>query len=232
MSDETREFFACKECGADELLVVREYSETTHAVWTLPCHCGEGQGGLAAKRTQSVTRFHKEGGPLDESHQWKTVADFSESDVEEHEESDPEEEVYCPSCCGDADPEDWDTEEKTEEEDSECYVRCAGCGREIEFGWSHQGRGGRIWPVETSDFNPWKSWPEARYVEHWRVEGWLHPLEVKDAARNLRLPEGEVRRLIEQGELPKHPKSRKLATDRYAVADYAGRVGKAGQSLL
>jgi len=47
------------------------------------------------------------------------------------------------------------------------YVRCAHCDREIKFGWSHPERGGRIWPVEAACYNPWKSWPEARYRKGW-----------------------------------------------------------------
>ncbi len=40
------------------------------------------------------------------------------------------------------------------------YVNCAGCDREIEFGWSQSNRGGRIFPVECSDFIPGKYSPE------------------------------------------------------------------------
>ena len=49
----------------------------------------------------------------------------------------------------------------------EFYVHCDGCDREIEFGWSHPDRGGRIWPVECEGFNPWKSWPDPRFKESW-----------------------------------------------------------------
>lgn len=55
------------------------------------------------------------------------------------------------------------------------YLRCDNCYREIEFGWSHPDRGGRIWPVEASCFNPWKSWPEPRYRKSWQRRGWLRP---------------------------------------------------------
>ena len=41
-----------------------------------------------------------------------------------------------------------------------------------------------------------------------------------EAAKVLRVSEAEVRALIEQGELPRHPTARGLATDMYAVADY------------
>jgi len=91
--------------------------------------------------------------------------------VEEAEEIETIEEelddqVECYNCLEDAGEQSWTTEVESSEidEDShEFYVHCAGCDREIEFGWSHPGRGGRIWPAECNDFNPWKSWPEPRY---------------------------------------------------------------------
>jgi hypothetical protein len=57
----------------------------------------------------------------------------------------------------------------------EFYVFCAGCDREIEFGWSRPDRQGRIWPVEAGDFNPEQTWPETRYREAWAARDWLGP---------------------------------------------------------
>jgi len=53
------------------------------------------------------------------------------------------------------------------------YVNCADCDREIEFGWSQPNRGGRIYPVECSDFFPEKVWPDPKYVNVWQQRGWL-----------------------------------------------------------
>jgi hypothetical protein len=53
------------------------------------------------------------------------------------------------------------------------YVNCASCDREIEFGWSQANRGGGIFPVECSDFNPEGIWPEPRYLDSWHQKGWL-----------------------------------------------------------
>ena len=65
---------------------------------------------------------------------------------------------------------------REEDPDShEFYVNCTDCDGKIEFGWSHPDRGGRIWPAECSDFNPWKSWPEPRYRDSWITKGWLRP---------------------------------------------------------
>ena len=61
------------------------------------------------------------------------------------------------------------------EDSHEFHVCCNGCNREIEFGWSHPDRGGRIWPAECSDFNPWKCWAESRYIEKWKDKDWLRP---------------------------------------------------------
>jgi hypothetical protein len=53
------------------------------------------------------------------------------------------------------------------------YVNCADCDREIEFGWSQPNRGGRIFPVECSDFLPGEIWPEPRYLDSWHQKHWL-----------------------------------------------------------
>ncbi|MGB3478357.1 MAG: hypothetical protein WBB67_04270 [bacterium] len=66
-------------------------------------------------------------------------------------------------------------EAEVDEDSEEFYLRCNGCNKEIEFGWSHPDRGGRIWPSECIDFNPWLCWPEPRYREKWAKKGWLRP---------------------------------------------------------
>jgi len=53
------------------------------------------------------------------------------------------------------------------------YVNCADCDREIEFGWSQPNRGGRIYPIECSDFILEKVWPDPKYVNVWQQRGWL-----------------------------------------------------------
>ena len=45
------------------------------------------------------------------------------------------------------------------------FVNCASCDREIEFGWESPNWGGRIFPVECSDFIPEKIWPKPRYLD-------------------------------------------------------------------
>ena len=100
------------------------------------------------------------------------------------------------------------------------YVRCGGCRREIEFGWSHPERAGRIWPAECSDFNPWKGVPEPRFTESWHKKGWLRPIPAKDVAQSLGCSVAEAEELILSGKLARHPKSRDVATDCFALAQY------------
>jgi hypothetical protein len=71
----------------------------------------------------------------------------------------------------------WDEEfhDEPKAADEEFYVNCEGCEREIEFGWTHPDRGGRIWPAECADFNPGMCWPEPRYREAWAEKNWLQP---------------------------------------------------------
>lgn len=109
-----------------------------------------------------ISEYHRvkwrEWGSLDDYHQWE----YDEGELIERET-------------------DWEIEgsfpegEELDLDSVEFFVNCADCDREIEFGWSHPDRMGRIWPAECSDFNPWKSWPEPRYRENWKNKNWLRP---------------------------------------------------------
>jgi len=144
--------FTCKTCGGHDLTVSR--------VWTI----------LAGPDTESW----QEWGPLDSDHNWRfefkekiekeevevedDLADFAEY-TKDNSTSKPEEyEIYEP--------------EDNHGNDS-FYVNCASCDREIEFGWELANRGGRIFPVECSDFNPGDIYPEPRYLDSWHQKGWL-----------------------------------------------------------
>jgi hypothetical protein len=167
--------FTCKECGAHNLRVVWQYETVTNYTQNLECECGKGEDDLAATREIEIRKIHEAWGYLDENHRWSE---------EEEEEIDSEEEevnfeVFCSECFEEASSDDWETtdpEVEVDQESYEFYVRCDGCEREIEFGWSHPDRGGRIWTAEDTDFNPWKSWPEPRYRENWAKKGWLRPI--------------------------------------------------------
>ena len=179
MTAEEEFVFACKDCGADELVVECYRTYVTEIVETLACECGEILDDPAAEYTNYASETIREYGTLDEEHRWKAEdTEKLESETEEGEHL-----VHCAQCLNDASAEDWERSEGESEVDDdsiEFYVCCAGCDREIEFGWSHPDRGGRIWPAESSDFNPWKSWPEPRYRESWLKKGWIRPEFRKD----------------------------------------------------
>jgi hypothetical protein len=175
MSEEEN-LFTCKECGSHILRGEFEGSTVTTYTDKLECTCGEGENGVAATREHYVTRSYRAWGLLDDDHHYEE---------EDHEDLDTEDEdgdveIHCHKCYENASETDWeniDEEPEEDEESGEWYVRCDGCDREIEFGWSHPDRGGRIWPSECTDFNPWRSWPEPRYREKWGKKGWLRPEE-------------------------------------------------------
>jgi len=57
-------------------------------------------------------------------------------------------------------------------------------GREIEFGYSHPNKQGRIFlGNDDSDFNPWKTFPDDKYVDKWEGRGWLRPKRRKGPNR-------------------------------------------------
>jgi len=167
------EQYTCQACGCHEFYVEHYYTLTRYYVDTLPCECSYNDEDLAAMRNYSVSTVLREAGPLEEDHHW--TYDESPEEIDRWEDE-VEYEVYCPECAQSAERSDWETtEEDWEEDDHEFYVRCENCDREIEFGWSHPDRGGRIWPAEATDFNPWKSWPEPRYREAWLAKTWIRP---------------------------------------------------------
>ena len=88
---------------------------------------------------------------------------------------DPEEVDYGREGSIEIDEENETEDTAIDDKSHEYYVACMGCDREIEFGWSHRDRGGRIWPSECIDFNPWLCWPEPRYREKWAKKKWLRP---------------------------------------------------------
>jgi hypothetical protein len=147
--------FICKTCGSKRLTVSR--------IWlTL--------AGSEIERWQ-------ESGPLKTNHLWSFKL---RKKIEKEIDSNKKDEVKR-----------WDFSENTKNNSSykleeyktfalrgypigdKFYVNCAGCDREIEFGWSQPNRGGRIYPVECSDFISKEVWPDPKYVEVWRQRGWL-----------------------------------------------------------
>lgn len=154
MNDHRPWEFTCQSCGSHNLTV-------TH-VWNI----------LAGPQSESW----QEWGALDADHSWHF--DFKEKieTEEEDEEAEVERGDFGEFAEDDSDsePEEYETyEPEGDPQGDEFYVNCASCDREIEFGWSQPERGGRIYPVECSDFVPGEYWPEPRYWEAWQQKHWL-----------------------------------------------------------
>jgi hypothetical protein len=157
--------FTCKTCGGHELLVEHEYTLKELYSHSMPCNCGKGKWDLSATYSDwTMTRVIR-WGYLDDSHHW----DFPPDNVEELDQWTDDEEslaVYCPDCHQHIrdDPDVWPAKiTNTREDDERWAMRCAGCRREIPFGWSHPSRVGRIWPVECDDYVEGLSWIEPRW---------------------------------------------------------------------
>jgi hypothetical protein len=155
MNDHQPWEFTCKTCGSHRLTVTR--------VWKI----------LAGPDSESW----QEWGPLEADHHW--LFEFKER-IEKEKDKDNVDEVeqwdfgkYTKDNSS-SEPEEYEIYEPVNNPGNDkFYVNCAGCDREIEFGWSQPNRGGRIFPVECSDFIPGKYWPEPRYLDSWRQKGWL-----------------------------------------------------------
>lgn len=170
--------YTCESCGGHDFLVVTEWDSHTLIRMVLPCVCGEYD--IAAEREVLIRTSHKRVARLDSGHRSEEDEEAEFEDEQVDEDTDQEEvdcQVTCLACEEAAELTAWETKDEEEEvEDLEAIVevRCSNCEHEVEFGYSHLG-GGRIWPVESADFNPWKTFPAARFVEHWRRRGWLRP---------------------------------------------------------
>lgn len=170
----------CAGCGAHEFTVVHEFTLVRTVNIEVPCTCGALSG--PSTRTIVEKTFLRRWGPLDEDHgvEWEDEeTDGTDTIVDETE-------IGCPPCyeagIGDEDfvtiESDCEDPIRSDIDPNRFRVECDGCRREIEFGWSHPDRAGRIWPVEASDFNPMKSWPEPRFRDAWAERGWLRSAEV------------------------------------------------------
>ncbi len=183
---EDLDYFKCPDCGCRQLVLKHYYTISSYYAESLPCGCEESDDGVAYERKYTRTTSSLECYWLDDSHHFKERAeDYEDEDLEEPNEETDEENVFCSECYEIGIYDDCSIEYDPAEDEEETYdfiLICAECDKEIEFGWSHEDRGGRIWPEETikSDdieepFNPWKSFPEDKYIESWYEKGWLHP---------------------------------------------------------
>ncbi len=162
--------YMCEACGASEFSFVERTVERETVSEVLPCECGCSDE--AACRRAQTEEHHRHVFVLNDEHRAEKLnpPEMTDSFV-----GDKDEAVLCRYCTENAEEADWTKESEREQIDVRYEVRCSRCDHEVEFGWSHEGRGGRIWPCESADFNPWLSWPEPRFVEDWARRGWLRP---------------------------------------------------------
>jgi len=167
--------YTCQGCGCHQFHVVHQYAVARLHRETVECTCGQAEDGFAMDREFQTLTPHEVEYELDDEHR---IRDRVGELVDDSEEEEIYREVHCYRCLEEALEVDFEVDEdldKYEELDEEFWVRCGKCNREIEFGWSHPNRGGRIWTCEDTDFNPWKSWPEPRYWKSWLEKGWITP---------------------------------------------------------
>lgn len=155
MNDHQPWEFTCKTCGAHKLTVTR--------VWHI----------LAGRESERW----QEWGPLEANHLWHF--EFKEKIEEVKEDADDQmdyRQVFSEYAkdTSISKPMNYEIYERQDNPGNDMFfVNCAGCDREIEFGWSEPNRGGGIFPAECSDFIPEKLWPEPRYLKSWHEKNWL-----------------------------------------------------------
>ena len=174
--------YTCKKCGCHEFDVVHQFTEGRVYTQSVECDCEQSEDGIAMERQFETLTLHEIRYELQDDHRIGPAVDDQEEIDSSQEDPSQEEEieyqVHCPDCLEAAQETDIETEEdldKNEQLDDAFWVRCRNCDREIEFGWSHPDRGGRVWTCEDVDFNPWKSWPEPRYRKSWLEKDWIRP---------------------------------------------------------
>jgi hypothetical protein len=143
--------FTCTTCGGHKLNVYR--------IWNI----------LAGPESETW----QEWGPLEADHTWRFK--FKEK-IQKDKEDDTRRWNFREYTKDNSSsrPEEYEIFEPEDNPGNDMfYVNCAGCDREIEFGWSQPKRGGGIFPAECSDFNPEGIWPEPRYLDAWQKKGWL-----------------------------------------------------------
>ena len=164
--------YTCEQCGGHDFDVERSYVRLTTHTDTLICGCPAG-GDCAGHITRQDREIVTEWWQLDDDGEYTEMDEQGIDGDVENEEIDSE--VECPDCVSKAEPLDWardPCDSESEDIDEELYVKCESCGHEIEFGWSGPNRDGRIWPCESADFVPGRSWPEPRYRDAWLRRGW------------------------------------------------------------
>jgi hypothetical protein len=167
-------FFTCRQCGSRSVEYIAAIMTEDVTESSLPCRCGAADVALTRTVTRSM-HIQGSGHVLKDRQPHEEERDILDEEIEE--EHGP---VECQRCVNlFAGREDlWDVEEvsTTDEGDRDLTLHCGGCRREIEFGYSHESKQGRLWlDQDDRDFNPWKCFPDPRYREAWEARGWTRP---------------------------------------------------------
>ena len=174
LDEDQAEFFVCPHCGARELRFVRQRELSVTTETELECRCGDQD--CAATRSESITTLEEDHGYVGrDRHPHSESTDTLEALAQEEDV-----EVHCQRCYNlfKKRPDMWTQTSREVEEDErpELTICCAGCEKEIEFGYSHDNLVGRLWLAEGDRaFNPWRTFPDPKYVERWGPRGWLRP---------------------------------------------------------
>ena len=216
-------FFKCGNCGSNVLRATKSAKLKTAVESVLPCKCGETV--VAALRSELISAAVKQHGWLRDN---RAIGPDRREEIVETGR-DKKDKVSCGDCykknAGKLHL--WKEARRTVQADQgepDLTISCEGCGRQIEFGFAHRKSKGPIFLAEgDKDFQPWRIYPDPKYVDKWRERGWLRPMSPEEAAERLKLPVEQVVALINQGKLPRHKTAPQLTTDRYAVKAYLAR---------
>jgi hypothetical protein len=156
--------YTCPKCGHHDFKVEFTRSIIDKYEDTVPCSCSLEEDYAWVRTYENVQRV-MDSGWLDEYHDidW----DFTYEKLDDNGYDTLDEHIAC-HACAELNYDLIETEHLDVEEDDggEWLVRCGKCDEEIPFGWSHPHRGGRIWPVHSTDFEDGRSWMEERYQQY------------------------------------------------------------------
>jgi hypothetical protein len=169
-------FFKCKECGSRTLDVTWIIEITEICESELTCQCGA-EINAAYLRERIVTQEQRTGFLEQDRH---TRIEETET-LDELDREVEDEQIVCKKCYKKYKDELhlWcvsETHVTKDREEDDLTITCNGCGREIEFGYSHPNKQGRIFlGADDTEFNPYKTFPDPKYLDKWKNRGWLRP---------------------------------------------------------
>jgi hypothetical protein len=135
------------------------------------CLCGA-ELGYAAKRG---SRLRREVLRVIEIYPYPREERRTTFDLEQARREYDEPVISCDKCTQRATRKDWEMVRGADPM-AFCHdvaLRCAGCGREIEFAWEGRVGSGKLVPVEVATFDPAGLVPDPKYRANWKARGWV-----------------------------------------------------------